>query len=47
MYNHVSQMEPLYLARSESLEDPAREVVAASAKRVMREDSEALGKLSE
>lgn len=32
MYNHISQMEPLYPARSESLEDLAREVVAASAK---------------
>jgi len=32
MYNHISQMEPLYPARSESLEDLAREVVAASAR---------------
>ena len=32
MYNHISQMEPLYLARSESLEDLSREVVAMSAK---------------
>lgn len=32
MYSHISQMEPLYPARSESLEDLAREVVAASAK---------------
>ena len=32
MYNHISQMEPLYPARSEALEDLAREVVAASAK---------------
>src|SRR5215210_6826947 len=32
MYNHISQMEPLYPARSEPLEDIAREVVAASAK---------------
>lgn len=32
MYNHISQMEPLYPARTDSLEDLAREVVAASAK---------------
>jgi Fic family protein len=32
MYNHISQMEPLYPARNEALEDLAREVVAASAK---------------
>jgi len=32
MYNHISQMEPLYPARSEALEDFAREVVAASAR---------------
>lgn len=32
IYNHISQMEPLYPARSESVEDLAREVVAASAK---------------
>lgn len=32
MYNHINQMEPLYPARSEPLEDIAREVVAASAK---------------
>ena len=31
-YNHVSQMEPLYPARSELLEDVARGVVAASAR---------------
>lgn len=32
MYNHISQMDPLYPARSELLEDLAREVVTASAK---------------
>ncbi len=32
MYNHISQMEPLYPARAEPLEDLAREVVAASAR---------------
>jgi Fic family protein len=32
MYNHISQMEPLYPAGTEVLEDLAREVVAASAK---------------
>lgn len=32
MYNHISQMEPLYPARTDALEDLARELVAASAK---------------
>lgn len=32
MYNHISQMEPLYPAHTEALGDLAREVVAASAK---------------
>jgi Fic family protein len=32
MYDHISQIEPLYPARTEALEDLAREVVAASAK---------------
>jgi hypothetical protein len=32
MYNDISQMEPLYPARNESLEDLARKVVAASAR---------------
>jgi Fic family protein len=32
MYNHISQMEPLYPARTEVLEDLARELIAASAK---------------
>jgi hypothetical protein len=32
IYNHVSQMEPLYPARSESLENFAWEVVAVSAR---------------
>ena len=32
MYNHISQMEPLYPARTDVLEDLARELIAASAK---------------
>jgi Fic family protein len=32
MYKHISQMEPLYPARTDALEDLARELVAASAK---------------
>src|SRR5436305_942518 len=32
MYDHISQMEPLYPARTDALEDLAREVVASSAK---------------
>lgn len=32
MYDHISQIEPLYPAHNESLEDLAREVIAASAK---------------
>jgi Fic family protein len=32
MYDHINQMEPLYPARTEALEDLAREVIAASAK---------------
>lgn len=32
MYKHISHMEPLYPARTDALEDLARELVAASAK---------------
>lgn len=32
MYDHISQMEPLYPARAERLEDLARDVIATSAK---------------
>ena len=32
MYEHISQMEPLYPSRTEKLEDLAREVIAVSAK---------------
>lgn len=32
MYNHISQMEPLYPAKSDALEDLAREIVAMSAR---------------
>lgn len=32
MYNHISQMEPLYPAHGEALEDLAREVIATSAR---------------
>ena len=32
MYKHISQMEPLYPARTDVLEDLARELIAASAK---------------
>src|SRR3712207_2230344 len=42
MYNHISQMEPLYPAGSEPLEDIAREVIAASARLEGRLASETL-----